>query len=286
MKIGFVGLGIMGSRMALNLLSKGYELTVYNRTPDKAASLVQAGAECAKTPADLAQKVDVLFTMLSTPEVVQLLATGANGFLEALPKNALWVDCSTVDPSFSRKMASQAKESGVRFLEAPVAGTKGPAKNGELVFFVGGSVQDLEECRPLLECMGKKILLLGGHGQGTGMKMLFNLVLGSAMAAYSEALVLGQALGFTKEEVSNVMLDGPVAAPFLKLKQTLIEQGEFEAHFPLCWMRKDLHLAAQAAYENGVALPALNTIKEIYALAEKKGLGKRDFAAIYSYLAD
>jgi 3-hydroxyisobutyrate dehydrogenase-like beta-hydroxyacid dehydrogenase len=286
MKVGFIGMGIMGSRMARNLLSKSYHLTIYNRTPDKASNLLEAGAEWAKTPSDVAVKIDILFTMLSTPEVIERLATGQNGFLEAMPKGSLWVDCSTVNPGFSRKMANLAGKRGVHYLEAPVAGTKGPAESGELVFLVGGNNQDLDQCRPLLECMGKKILFFGDHGQGAGMKMLFNLMLGSAMAAYSEALVLGNALGFTKEKIAEVLLNGPVAAPFLKLKQPLIEKGEFDAHFPLCWMRKDLHLSAQTAYENGVALPALNAIKEIYAVAEKKGLGKSDFSSIYQYLAD
>lgn len=285
MKIGFIGLGIMGSRMAHNLLVKGYDLTVYNRTPDKAEVLLAEGASWAQTPAAMAQQVDILFTMLSTPEAVQTLAAEENGFLAALPEGALWVDCSTVNPGFACWMAAVAGAGGVRFLDAPVAGTKGPAGSGELLFLVGGSAEDIDQCRPLLECMGKSILHLGGTGSGAAMKMLFNLMLGNAMAAYSEALVLGESLGLSRQTVADVLLSAPVAAPFLKKKQPLIDQNEFEAHFPLRWMRKDLQLAAQTAYENGVALPALNAVKEIYALAEKHGLGKADYAAIYRYLA-
>ena len=166
-----------------------------------------------------------------------------------------------------------------------MAGTKGPAGSGDLLFLVGGNIEDLDRCRPLLECMGKKVVHLGGAGNGAAMKMLFNLMLGNAMAAYSEALVLGETLGLPRQTVADVILDAPVAAPFLKMKQRLLDQNEFEAHFPLRWMRKDLHLVAQTAYENGVALPALNAVKEIYALAEKHGLGEEDFAAIYRYLA-
>jgi 3-hydroxyisobutyrate dehydrogenase/glyoxylate/succinic semialdehyde reductase len=286
MKIGFIGLGIMGSRMARNLLNGGYDLTVYNRTRAKAETLLAQGAQWAETPADLAREVAVLFTMLPTPEVVQTLAAEEGGFLEALPKGALWVDCSTVHPGFARGMAAMAGACGVHYVDAPVAGTKGPAGSGDLVFLAGGSAEDLAQIRPLLACMGKKILHLGGAGQGAAMKMLFNLMLGSAMAAYSEALVLGEALGFAREAVADVLLNAPVAAPFLKLKQPLIDRDDFEAHFPLRWMRKDLHLAALSAYENGVALPALNAVKELYALAEKRGLGKSDFAAIFRYLSD
>jgi 3-hydroxyisobutyrate dehydrogenase/glyoxylate/succinic semialdehyde reductase len=286
MKIGFIGLGIMGSRMARNLLSGGYDLTVYNRTRDRAEDLLTHGARWADTPALLAREVDILFTMLSTPEVVQTLAAQENGFLDALPEDALWVDCSTVPPGFASWMAVMAGACGVRFLDAPVAGTKGPAKSGDLVFFVGGDAADLEEARPLLACMGKKVLHMGDSGQGAAMKMLVNLMLGSAMAAYSEALVLGRSLGLPEKKVAEILLESPVTAPFLRMKQPLIEAGHFEAHFPLRWMHKDLHLAAQSAYEGGVALPVLNAVKELFAFAEKRGLGQDDFAAIYRLLSD
>jgi len=285
MKIGFVGLGIMGGRMAHNLLAKGHALTVYNRTRAKADRLLASGAQWAKTPAEAARDVDVLFTMLSTPEVVQGLAAEEDGFLAAMGQGAIWVDCSTVNPSFARWMAAVAGARGVRYLDAPVAGTKGPAQSGDLVFLVGGRDDDLARVKPLLACMGRKVIHLGGAGQGAAMKMLFNLLLGSAMAAYAEAIALGKALGFKAEMLGEILGNAPVTAPFLQMKQALIAQGEFEAHFPLRWMRKDLHLASQTAYEQGLALPNLNLVKEIYALAEMRGLGDQDFAAVYRMLA-
>jgi 3-hydroxyisobutyrate dehydrogenase/glyoxylate/succinic semialdehyde reductase len=285
MKIGFIGLGIMGSRMARNLLAKGHDLTVYNRTRAKAEALLAAGAAWAATPAEAAEAVEVLFTMLSSPEVVQTLAAEEDGFLEAMGEGATWVDCSTVNPSFARWMAAMAGAHGVRFLDAPVAGTKGPAESGDLLFLVGGPEDDLAKVRPLLDCMGRKVLHLGGAGQGAAMKMLFNLMLGSAMAAFGEALALGSALGFNAENLGETLGAAPVTAPFLKMKQEMIARGDFEAHFPLRWMRKDLHLVAQTAYEQGLALPNLNLIKEVYALAEKQGLGDQDFAAVYRILA-
>ena len=210
MRVGFIGLGIMGGRMARNLLDANYDLIVYNRTREKAEALIADGARWAGRPADLAREVDILFTMLATPEVVQTLAAEEGGFLEALPEGALWLDCSTVHPGFSRWMAAVAGACGVRFLDAPVAGTKGPAEKGELLFFVGGATEDLEDCRPMLECMGKKVIPLGGIGKGAAMKMLFNLMLGCAMGAYSEALVLGEALGLPRRQVADLLLEAPV----------------------------------------------------------------------------
>lgn len=286
MKIGFIGLGIMGSRMALNLLAAGNDLTINNRTKEKAQALLNKGAKWTESPADLAATVDIIFTMLSTPEAVKEVATGKNGFLDALPERALWVNCTTVDPDFARQMANIAKDQNVGYLDAPVAGTKGPAGSGDLVFLIGGKENDISKCQPLLDCMGKKTVHLGDAGQGSSMKMLFNLMLGCTMAAFSEARVLGESFGFTSETLANVLLEAPVAAPFLKIKHALIEKKDYEAHFPLCWMRKDLHLAADSAYKNGVALPALNAVKELYGLAEKQGLGNNDFAAVYRLLAN
>ena len=284
MRIGFIGLGIMGRRMARNLLEDGHTLRVYNRTREKAAALTAAGAAWADTPAEAVRDVDVLVTMLATPEAIQTLALEADGFLAALPRGSRWVDCSTVHPGFVRWMAGLAGAHGVHLIDAPVAGTKGPAAAGELIFLAGGRGEDIDFCRPLFDGMGRKVVHLGGVGQGAAMKMVFNLMLGSAMAAYAEALVLGEALGLSREKVADVLLEAPVSAPFLKAKQALIDQGDFEAHFPLRWMRKDLHLAAQSAYEQETALPALNAIKEIYALAEKAGMGEQDFAAVWKFL--
>jgi 3-hydroxyisobutyrate dehydrogenase/glyoxylate/succinic semialdehyde reductase len=285
MNIGFIGMGIMGSRMAMNLLAAGNNLTINNRTREKAQALLDKGAKWADTPAALASSVDVLFTMLSTPEAVKAVATGQNGFLQAMPKDTLWVNCSTVDPDFARQMAGLAEAQNIGYLDAPVAGTKGPAESGDLVFLVGGDSGNVDRCQPFFDCMGKKTVYLGDAGMGSSMKMLFNLMLGFTMEAYSETLVLGEALGFSKEDIGKVLLDAPVTAPFVKLKHPLIAENNFEEHFPLCWMRKDLHLAADAAYSSGVALPALNLIKEIYGLAEKQGLGRKDFAAVYQFLA-
>ncbi len=285
MQIGFIGLGIMGSRMARNLLNDGHALVVYNRTREKAAPLEKAGAAWADTPAELARHAEVLITMLSTPVVIQTLGMEDDGFLNALPRGARWIDCSTVHPGFVRWMAGLAGARGVHYIDAPVAGTKGPAAAGDLIFLAGGRREDINYCQPLFDSMGKEVVHMGGVGQGAAMKMIFNLMLGSAMTAYAEALVLGEALGLSRTAIADILLKAPVSAAFLKAKQPLIDQGDFEAHFPLRWMRKDLQLAAQSAYEQGVALPALNVIKEVYALAEKDGMGEKDFAAVWQYLA-
>lgn len=286
MKIGFIGLGIMGSRMAANLLDAGNDLAVYNRTKSKADPLVAKGAVWAGSPSEVGAQVQVLFTMLSRPDVVEKIALGPDGFLDHLKEGALWVDCSTVNPSFSEQMASQARQRGVRFLDAPVAGTKGPAEEGELLILVGGEAEDVQDCQPYFDVMGRKTIHVGQNGMGTAMKMVTNMLLAEAMLAFSEALVLGQSLGIPRQKLFDILVGGPVVAPFISGKQPVIEQGEYPAAFPLKWMNKDLQLVSVTGYEQQVALPGANLAKEIFALAMRHGLAEKDFSAIYEFLQE
>ncbi len=284
MKVGFIGLGIMGSRMAGNLLKKGHELVVYNRTREKAGPLVDRGAVRAETPAGVAEQVPVVITMLTDPPAVAAVALGEDGFLGRLGKGSLWVDCSTVNPSFSREMADECAKIGVRFVDAPLTGSKIAAETGQLIFFVGGEKDDVEFSMPLLEAMGRAVFPVGGHGMGTAMKMVNNLLLAGAIAAFSEGMVLGEELGISRKVLFDALLASPVAAPILALKKPMIDAGNFEAHFPLRLMHKDLHLASVTAYECGVAMPSSNAARETFALALRYGLGEQDFAALYQYL--
>jgi 3-hydroxyisobutyrate dehydrogenase/glyoxylate/succinic semialdehyde reductase len=285
MKIGFIGLGIMGSRMAANLQKHGYPLVVFNRTGSKAESLLANGAEWAASPAAVAGQVEVLFTMLAHPEAVKEAALGKDGFLAHLAPDALWVDCSTVNPSFSKQMAAEADTRGVHFLGAPVSGSKTQAANGTLIFWVGGAALDLVSSWELLNCMGTKIIHAGGPGMGAALKLVINQLLGTTMAAFAEGIVLGQALGLNREVLFESLLSTPAAAPFLTAKREKIEKGNYAADFPLRWLQKDLHLAAVSAYETGVAMPLTNVAKEIYRFAMREGDADKDFSAIYHYLA-
>jgi len=285
MKIGFIGLGIMGSRMAANLQRYGYSLAVYNRTPAKAESLLGPCGTFAESPAKLAEQVEIVFTMLANPAAVEEAALGDNGFLDHLQPNALWVDCSSVDPSFSKKMATEAARRGVRFVDAPVTGSAVPAAEAKLVFWVGGEPPDLEAIRSLLLCMGNRIVHVGGPAMGTSMKMVVNVLLGNAMAAFAEGMALGQGLGISRKVLFNSLLSTPVAAPFLASKRLKIESGKYEAEFPLRWQQKDLHLVAESAFDAGVAMPVTNAAKELYRLAMMEGHGLEDFSAICKYLA-
>jgi 3-hydroxyisobutyrate dehydrogenase-like beta-hydroxyacid dehydrogenase len=284
--IGFIGLGIMGSRMAANLLNNGFELIVFNRTKEKASELLQNGAQWADSPVEIASKADIVFTMLTNPEILEQTAFGENGFINEFAKGKIWIDCSTVDPSFSKKMAAKAAQREIRFMDAPVAGSKVKAENAELIFLVGGEETDLLDVKPLLEAMGKQVLYQGKNGTGSAMKLVVNLMLAQSMAAFSEAVSFGEAMGIDKENIIDTLLGGATTAPFLKGKKAKLLENEFSADAPLEHVLKDMNLISQTAYQNNIALPIANITKEIYSMANQKGLGKLDFSAIYQVLSN
>jgi 3-hydroxyisobutyrate dehydrogenase/glyoxylate/succinic semialdehyde reductase len=158
------------------------------------------------------------------------------------------------------------------------------AKEAKLVFWVGGDVVDLEAVRPLLLSMGSKIVHAGGHGAGTSMKMVINLLLGIGMASFAEAMALGQGLGLSQKMLLDSLLEMPAVPAFLTSKRTNFEKGNYETEFPLRWMQKDMYLASVSAYEAGVAMPVANLTKEIYRLAMRDGHETEDFSAIYEFM--
>ncbi|NDJ63091.1 MAG: NAD(P)-dependent oxidoreductase, partial [Chloroflexi bacterium] len=279
------GMGIMGSRMAGHLLAAGYPLIVHNRTRAKADDLIAQGATWAETPAAMAAQADIIFTMIAHPEAVSTAALGADGFLDHMRAGALWIQSSTVNPSFVHKMAAEAQARSIRFLDAPVAGSKTQADNADLVFIIGGSEADVEATRPLLEVMSGRVAHVGAVGMGTSMKVILNMLLATTMAAFAEGVALGEALGFDKATLLNVLVGSAVAPPYVAGKRQKLESGDYPADFPLRWMQKDLHMVTLAAYEAGVALPVANTAKEIYQLGIRAGLGEDDFSAIYRLIA-
>lgn len=286
MEIAFLGLGIMGSRMAANLVRAGYSLTVWNRSRDKTTALTALGAQRAETPAEAARDKDIVITMLSEPRAVEPVALGAQGFLDAMQSGALWMDASTVNPSFSHRMAAEAEKRGVRFLDAPVAGSKDPAEKGQLLFLVGGKEADLEQARPLMDVMGRAVIHAGDTGMGAALKMVFNMLLAQAMLSFAEGLVLGEALGLPREHLLDILGSSAVVAPVAAGKRAKIEAGDYRADFPLQWMQKDLELVSLTAYEQGLALPSANVAKAIYMLAARYGLAEQDFSAIYPFLQE
>ncbi|MFT8872105.1 MAG: NAD(P)-dependent oxidoreductase [Sporolactobacillus sp.] len=283
--IGFIGLGIMGSRMAARLQAAGEPLVVYNRTAQKAKPFAEKGALAAASPREVGQMADIVFTMLADPQAVDDVAYGDDGLLAGLTTGKLWVDCSTVSPTQSRRLAKDAAQTGIHFLDAPVAGSTAPAEKGELIFFVGGDRDDLEKADPLLRLMGKDVQHKGPSGMGTAMKLVNNLLLAQSIAAFSEAVAFGESLGLEKAALVQTIIDGPNAAPVLQLKKSKVLDGSFAAaQFKVNSIYKDLELAAEEAYAHSFALPLSNSLKALFGLAKQFDMGNHDITAIYALM--
>jgi len=284
MRITFIGLGIMGCRMATNLIKKDLDVTVFNRSKEVVQQLVKEGAKTTETIQAAVADADLVFSMLSTPEVVKSTFFGEEGVLSTMRQGALWVDCTTVNPSFSLEASEAARQYGISFVDAPVAGTKPHAEKAELAFFVGGKDEQVAFIRPLLEHMGNKIMHAGETGKGASFKMLVNIMLAQSMLIFSEATILGEKLGFSKDFLLNTLPNLVVSAPFTKFKAEMVREDNYEVQFPLEWMHKDLHLATVTAYELNQPLYLANVTKELFAEARRKGMGRLDFAAIHRFL--
>lgn len=284
MKVAFIGLGIMGSRMAANLLKNGVDLTVANRSPEPLAELVGAGAKSAASYQEAVKDADLIFSMLSTPEVVESVFFSESGALTAMKKSAIWVDCSTVNPSFNHRASEMAERAGIQYLDAPVAGTKPQAQNAELVFFVGGETETVEVVKPYLDFMGSKVMHVGAISKGAAFKMLVNSLLAQSMLVFAETVHLGEKMGLDKSFLLNTLPNLVVSAPFTKAKAEMIRADDYTVQFPLEWMQKDLHLVTTTAYEYGQTLYMANMAKEVYNTAKQAGLSREDFAAIYKVL--
>ena len=286
MKIAFIGLGIMGSRMAANLLKNGVDLTVYNRSKAPRKALAEQGATTTDSPAEGVKDADIVFSMLADPEVVESVFMEKGGALAAMKKGSIWADCSTVNPSFSRKAGKAAAAVGVNFLDTPVAGTLPHAQNAELVFFCGGEKSEVEKVEPYIKFMGQKSMHLGKVGQGSSFKMLVNSLLAQQMIIFSETVLLGEKMGLDRDFLLSVLPGLKVSAPVTKFKAEMVRSGDYTANFPLELMHKDLHLVTTTAYELNQPLYLANVAKEIFAEANKKGMGRMDFGAVHKYLEE
>lgn len=286
MTVGFIGLGTMGLPMAANLQRRGHPLVVHNRTRARAESLLAAGASWGASPAEVAAVSDVVITMLSEPGVIEDAALGRDGLLHRGRAGTTWINASTVNPSFARDMDGRSRSRGVRYLDAPVAGSREPAERAELVFFVGGDAATLEGCRTVLEVMGRRIIHVGAAGQGSALKLVNNVMSALGLAAFAEAAALGQAQGITAHAIFEALLGGPNLPPFLGAKRDKIEHADFESDFAMRWMQKDLHLASVTAFETGTAMPVTSAAKELYRLAMQAGYADRDFSALCAFMTD
>jgi 3-hydroxyisobutyrate dehydrogenase-like beta-hydroxyacid dehydrogenase len=280
MKVGFVGLGIMGQPMAKNVVKKGYPMSVYNRTAEKAMALKEEGALVALTPKEAAKGADAVILMLTGPEAVDAVMEGPEGLLEGLEPGKTLINMSTVPPAYARALSRRLEARRLVAIDAPVSGSRKPAEEGALVILAGGPENRLKEMEPLLLTMGKKIVYCGQAGQGSSMKMAVNLLLGIMAAGLCEAVNLGQKCGLSTTTMLETMLSGPMGCALFEFKKPMLISGKYSAQFPLKHMEKDLRFVIQTADEAGAAVPAGHSTFQLYRQALGHGLADLDFAAV------
>ncbi len=284
LRVGFLGLGTMGTPMASNLLRAGLKVQVWNRTASKAAPLASLGAKVGKSPVHVAAESDVIITMLGGPLDVEQVVLGQSGVAEGVKSSAVLIDMSTVLPATSRKLAGAMAAKQAEFLDAPVVGSKGPATTGELVILVGGLPQTLERCRSILQAMGKPIIHAGGVGSGSALKLATNLMLAHLVAGFAEGLLLVQRAGLNPKRYLEVLEASTFRSPWYQTKGVGMVKREFAVHFALKHMHKDLRLMGELASDVRADLPITRAIQQLFAQAEASGRAELDYSAVLAQL--
>lgn len=280
MRVAFLGLGIMGHAMASNLVKAGHEVTVWNRTPGKSVE----GANSAATPAEASQGAEVVWICVSDTAAVEQVLFGPGGVEPVLGPGITVVDSSTISPTATRDFAERVKAKGAEYLDAPVTGSKVGAAEGTLVFIVGGSDAAVEKVNPLFAAMGKVVVQMGENGKGQTAKIGMNLMIALIYEGFAEALVLTSKLGLPADKLMELVQKSMVRSGVTDYKGPAVLKRDFTANFPLRLMHKDLKLMLDAAQENRVKLPGLETVEEIYDVAAEEGLADLDYAATVELL--
>ncbi|MCH7652199.1 MAG: NAD(P)-dependent oxidoreductase [Chloroflexi bacterium] len=283
--LGFVGLGVMGGRMARRLLDAGHTVTGYNRTRSKAQWLLDAGMSWADSPKDVARACDVTFSMVSNTEALLAITGGDNGVLAGLSPGKIYVDMSTVGPAASRELSVRVAEKGARMLDAPVSGSVATLDQGQLTFMVGGDIDVFERVKPILLDVGPKATHVGANGLAVSMKVATNLSLAVHMLAFSEGLLLAEKSGIKRETAVEVLLNSVIASPMLKYRGPFVLDMPDEAWFDVNMMQKDMGLALELGRQVDVPLPTASVTNEYLTAARGMGLADKDFAVIFEVLA-
>lgn len=278
--IGFIGLGIMGQPMALNLIRNGFKVSAWNRTRSKAEPVEKAGARIASTPAEAVRDADVVMMIVSDSAAVQEVVAGKGGILEALRPGMIVVDCSTISPEVSRKLAAQVASRGASWLDAPVTGSKHGAEKGDLTFMIGGDQEALERVMPILKALGKKHIYCGAQSLGLAAKLVQNAIQSTMVEIFSEGFVMAVKAGVKPQTMMEIIQSSLARSALIDFKAPFVFRGDFTPYFPLKLMHKDLGLAMEAAYALNVPMPIAAAVKEVYGAVKAKGKGDLDYAAV------
>jgi 3-hydroxyisobutyrate dehydrogenase-like beta-hydroxyacid dehydrogenase len=284
-QLGYVGLGVMGSRVAKRLMDAGHTVTGYNRTRSKAQWLIDAGMQWADSPCEVAKAADIVFSMVTNAEAVRAITQGPEGIIAGLGPGKVYADMSTMSPAYSRELAQQVAEKGASMLDVPVSGSVSTLEQGKLSLMVGGPQDTYEKVLPILHDIGPKVNYVGSNGQAVAMKIATNLSLAVQMLAFSEGVLLAEKSGIPRETAVEVLLHSVIASPMIVYRGPFVLKQPQEAWFNCGMMQKDMGLALEMGHALNVPLPTTAVTNEMLTTAQGMGLGHLDFAAMFDALA-
>lgn len=284
-KLGFVGLGVMGSRVVKRLLDAGHSVVGYNRTRSKGEWLVPAGMRWAASPRSVAEDSEIVLSMVTNTQALQSIVNGQDGILAGLSAGKIYIDMSTVSPVASREIAAQVAGRGAQMLDAPVSGSVITLEESKLSIMVAGSPAAFEQVKPILQDIGPKVTYVGTNGLAVTMKIATNLSLAVQMLAFSEGVLLAEKSGIKRETAVEVLLNSVIASPMVKYRGPFVLQMPDEAWFNVNMMQKDMTLALELGRQLDVPLPTTSATNEMLTAARGLDLAELDFAALFHVLA-
>ena len=284
-KLGFVGLGVMGSQMVSRLLEKGHTVTGYNRTRAKAQWLIDKGMKWADSPRAVAEASDITFAMVTNAAAIAAVTDGPDGIIAGLGAGKYFIDMSTVSPELSRATAAKVRAKGADMVDAPVSGSVITLQEGKLSVMVGGRKETFERVKPLLLDIGPKVTHVGANGLALAMKIAVNLSLAVQMMAFSEGVLLAEKSGIRREVAVDVLTHSAIASPMIQYRGPFILQQPGEAWFDCNMMQKDMLLAMELGRQLNVPVPTTAVSNEFLTAARGMGWEKKDFAVVFDVLA-
>ena len=286
-KIGFIGMGTMGQVMSRRLMAGGYPLTVWNRTREKGAPLLEAGATWADSPKEAARVSDVVITMVTDSAASEAVICGPQGVLDGAHPGLIVIDSGSIEPETSYSIAERAKARGVAMLDAPVSGGPKVAAEGRLGIMVGGPEETFHACESILKQLGSMVLYIGENGKGTTLKLIANIVMGVAIQAAAESLVLAAKAGIDPQmviDITSLPGTGPQTGAMATRGPRMIQHNFYPPHFSANNMHKDLSGALKLAEKYGVSLPTVSAARELLRAVKSQGNGHIDSSAVVTVL--
>jgi 3-hydroxyisobutyrate dehydrogenase-like beta-hydroxyacid dehydrogenase len=274
MKVAFLGLGIMGNAMAHNLVKAANTVAVWNRTPKNID-----GARTSSSPADAAGDAEVVWMCVSDTAAVERLLFAADGVASAIKPGSIVVDSSTISPAATRDFAAKLRAQGADYVDAPVTGSKIGAESAQLIFIAGGKPETLAKLQPLFSAMGKKVVHMGETGLGQSAKLAMNLQIAMIYEGFAEALTLAKCLGVQPEKLIELIQASMVRSGVIDYKAPFVLQRDWTPNFPMRLMEKDLKLVKEAAAQQKLTLPGLESVRSVYEKARAAGKSDLDYAA-------